>query len=198
MSARCTYLDQYLKPGTRVHAQWYRGTHKCNWVWIKNKLARKPQRQKANGRHGKTFYNTLRTLGAHNLHSLTTLQVRVDTRNIVREHLERQRTCSPRESLYVFTSWLPRESSYVSTSRIVVRVYLENNFESRPEWGRKCYQKLKSHRKARDSNYKVTTLQCCQHCLIKKLKSHRKARDSNHKVTTLQCCQHCQVETRTI
>ena len=117
MSARCTYLDQYLKPGTRVHAQWYRGTHKCSWVWIKNKLARKPQRQKANGRHGKTFYNTLRTLGAHNLHSLTTLQVRVDTRNIVREHLERQRTCSPRESSYVTTS---------TSSRIIERDYLEN------------------------------------------------------------------------
>ena len=113
----------YMHSSTDVHISAAESESRIN-------LQGNPKRQKANGRHGKTFYNTLCTLGAHNLQSLTTLQVRVDTRNIIRDRLERQRTCSPRESLYVITSrvivrdqlenhrtWLPRESSYVSTSR---------------------------------------------------------------------------------
>ena len=93
--------------------------------------------------------------GAHNLQSLTTLQVRVE---------------SSRETTYVFyLENLPRDTSYVSTStsRIVVRVYLETNREDGPERGRESHQKLLSHRKARRSDHKVTTLQCCQHCLGK-------------------------------
>ena len=58
--------------------------------------------------------------GAHNLQSLITLQVRVE---------------SSRETTYVFyLENLPRDTSYVSTStsRIVVRVYLENRLTSLP------------------------------------------------------------------
>ena len=93
--------------------------------------------------------------GAHNLQSQTTLQVRVE---------------SSRETTYVlYLENLPRDSSYVSTStsRIVVRVYLENNREGWPERGIESHQKLLSHRKARRSDHEVTTLQCCQHCLGK-------------------------------
>ena len=92
--------------------------------------------------------------GAHNLQSLTTLQVRVESSRETTYvfHLERLRTWPP-WAVHVYLenrrTCLPRESSYVSTSRIVVRVYLENNLEGRPERGRKCYQKLLSHRKAR-------------------------------------------------
>ena len=124
--------------------------------------------------------------GAHNLQSQTTLQVRVESSRETTYVLYLENI--PRDSSYVSTSTsrivvrvqlylenrrtspaLPRESSYVSssTSRIVVRVYLENNREGRPERGIESHQKLLSHRKARRSDHKVTTLQCCQHCLGK-------------------------------
>ena len=116
--------------------------------------------------------------GAHNLQSLTTLQVRVK---------------SSREKTYVC---LPRES----TSRIVVRVYLQNRRTCLPREqprGRagardRVLPEAAEPQKDQSSDNGVTTLQCCKHCLIKNLKSHRKARDSSDKVTTLQCCQHCQ------
>ena len=75
--------------------------------------------------------------GAHNLQSLTTLQVRVEPSR------ETGHGCLPRES--------PQDSSHVSTStsRIVTRVYLENNREDVPERGRESHQKLLSHRRVR-------------------------------------------------
>ena len=143
--------------------------------------------------------------GAHNLQSLTTLQVRVESSRETTYvfHLERLRTWPPR-AVHVYLenrrTCLPRESLYVSTSRIVVRVYLENRRTCLPREqprGRagardKVLPEAAEPQKGQSSDYRVTTLQCCQHCLIKNLKSHRKARDSSDKVTTLQCCQHCQ------
>ena len=95
--------------------------------------------------------------GAHNVQSLTTLQVRVE---------------SSRETTYVC---LPRES----TSRFVVRVYLylENRRTCLPREqprGRtgardRELPEAAEPQKGQSSDYGVTTLQCCQHCLGKNM-----------------------------
>jgi len=132
--------------------------------------------------------------GAHNLQSLITLQVRVESsRETTYVFLPRESTSRyvVRVHLYLENrrTSLPRESSYESTSRIVVRVYLENNREGWPERGIESHQKLLSHRKARRSDHEVTTLQCCQHCLGK---NSRATERPDIVVITLQCRQHCQ------
>ena len=95
--------------------------------------------------------------GAHNLQSLITLQVRVE---------------SSRETTYVF---IPRES----TSRFVVRVhlYLENRRTSLPREQPRGLAGARDRespeaaepQKGQSSDHGVTTLQCCQHCLGKNM-----------------------------
>ena len=51
--------------------------------------------------------------------------------------------------MYVFTSRVFVRDHLVTTSRIVVRVYLENNGEDGPERKIESHQKLLSHREAR-------------------------------------------------
>ena len=75
--------------------------------------------------------------GAHNVQSLTTLQLRVESSR------ETVHVCLPRESTSRFVA---RVHLYLENRS---RVYLENNREDRPERGRESHQKLLSHRKAR-------------------------------------------------
>jgi hypothetical protein len=64
-SARCPYLDQYLKPGTCVHAQWYRCTHECSWVWFKIHSLKNLKGKRQMAATVKHLYNTLCTFSAH-------------------------------------------------------------------------------------------------------------------------------------
>ena len=117
-----------------------------------------------NGRHDKTLNNTLCTYSAH----ITCIPNHVSgasstqettyvtvSRDDVRDHLERQRTWSPRETTYVITSrenkhdrlerrrtWLPQETSYMIASWDDVRVCLESVLECEPVlWRDMTYHK---------------------------------------------------------
>ena len=93
--------------------------------------------------------------GAHNLQSLTTLQVRVESRDWARVstsriYLEIRRTCPP----------LPRES-FASLPREQPGGRAGARERESPE--------AAEPQKGQSSDYGVTTLQCCQHCLGKNM-----------------------------